>query len=118
MLFGKSPATTGVLLVAVTGVGVCQIVATGATMVNGCPEVQLKIAPNIQRSVKCCTSPGELARNFRFGPNGSSKVPLLITLCVRWKFKRALSNARLLGSRGLYTPSPTLPFAMKARVFV
>ena len=50
MFLGKSPTTIGVLLV--VGVMFCQIDETGATTVNGGPEVQLKIAPNCQRSVR------------------------------------------------------------------
>ena len=52
--------------------------------VSGAPEIQLKTPPNCQRSTNRWTNPGAELRSRRFGPNGNSKVPLLVIECVRW----------------------------------
>ena len=61
----------------------CVRVEIGAVTVSGAPEDKVKIPPHCQRSTNLWTSRGALFRKARFGPNGSSNVPLLATEFLR-----------------------------------
>src|ERR1051325_1264673 len=96
--------------------GICVQVSSAldAVIVIGAPELQLKIPPNCHRSTIRFTAPGALLKNFRPGPNGISKVPLLRKSCVRWNASRLLLRLRFLGSKyssvlsALFSPRPRL----------
>ena len=72
-----------------------------ALMVNGAPEVQLKIAPNCQRSTTRETHEGTLPSNICPGPKGNCQTPLLRTM-------------RSIRSRPLRTPRATSPSTAQA----
>src|SRR2546426_5790818 len=92
------------------------MVEMGAVTVSGVPVAQLKIPPNCHRSTSRWTRPADLPRNGRFGPNGSSTVPLLVNMWVRWKPSSALFNDLFLGSR--YVTPPSVSFSPRARLHV
>src|SRR5204862_3127450 len=77
----------------------CVNVETGAVIVNGAPEVTLKMEPTCQRSTSLDTHEGAFLRKVRLGPKGNSNVPLLRRLCVRWKPSKALFADRSRGFR-------------------
>src|SRR5262245_27070782 len=90
LLFGKLPTRLGTISVLLF-----VIVETPVVMLNGWPEVRLKMAPNCQLSANRINQPGPLFRNARLGPNGKSHVPLLVIACVRWKPSSALLACQL-----------------------
>src|SRR5689334_24959544 len=59
------------------------IVAMGATMFKGAPEVQVKMPPRDHRSTIRCTQAGPPARKGLFAPNGNSNVPSVVNACFR-----------------------------------
>ena len=67
--------------------------------VNGAPDDQRNSAPNCHCPTICCAHPRAPLKNARFSPNGRAHVPLLVTMCVRWKLRTAMSRFRLLGLR-------------------
>src|SRR5215831_14102683 len=74
-------------------------------MVSGAPDVQLNTPPNCHCSTIRVTKFGPPLRKRRFGPNGSSYVPLLRIEFVRWKSRRVLLSERFLGLRYVTPPS-------------
>src|SRR5437867_9707300 len=99
VLLGSGPTRSGKLLVFGSnwnGFGVVLFVVNE----SGCPELQLKMPPNCQRSTRRDIHAGALPSNSRFGPNGNSKVPLLRTSCVRWNVCNVFVD-RFRGSRML-----------------
>ena len=100
----------------VPGTGVQVVSAFDAVIVKGCPELQLKMPPNCHRSTIRETQFGAPLRNLRFGPNGSSNVPLLRKSCVRWKGSRLLFSDRFRGSQ--YSRAPSMLFSPSERLHV
>src|SRR5262249_38549551 len=75
------------------------LVRLPAEIVSGAPELQLITPPSCQRSTIRDNQPGAELNSRLLGPNGSSNVPLLVRLCVRWNPRTLLSRLRLFGSR-------------------
>src|SRR5207253_2530357 len=99
VLVGKLPRTFGVALLEATTEPFCVIVEIGAVMVNGSPDILVKIPPSCQPSTNRWMNPGARLRNRRFAPKGNSQTPLACKACVRLNPKREWFKCRLLGSR-------------------
>src|SRR6185295_9142569 len=77
-------------------------------MLNGAPDVQLKMPPSCQPSTTRATHPGELPSRERPGPNGNVQVPFERRSYLRFVPSKVLFNCRFRGSILPAAPSDLL----------